>query len=121
MSASILVVDDQPVNMKLAVTLLRHEGYAVSQAVDAETAFTMIKLSPPNLVLLDLQLPGMDGLSLARLVRADEATRHVRMVALTAHAMASDIEDALAAGCDGCITKPIDTRKFPHQVAAFLK
>jgi CheY-like chemotaxis protein len=120
MGIPILVVDDNPVNVKLAIELLRFEGYAVSHAIDAESAHSMIQTAPPALVLLDLQLPGMDGLALARLLKADERTRHVRLIAFTAHAMKGDTERAAEAGCDGYLTKPIDTRKFPGQIAAYL-
>jgi CheY-like chemotaxis protein len=117
---SILVVDDNPTNLKLAVELLIFEGYAVRQAVDAETALRMIKTAPPALLLLDLELPGMDGLTLARMLKADVQTRPVRIIALTAHAMKGDTEKAMAAGCEGYMTKPIDTRRFSRQIAAFL-
>jgi CheY-like chemotaxis protein len=116
----ILVVDDNPVNIKLAAALLSRAGYAVDQTGDAETALALIQASPPDLVLLDLQLPKMDGLELARLLKADERTRHVILVAFTAHAMKGDRERAAAAGCSGYLTKPIDTRVFARQVAAFL-
>ena len=117
---SILVVDDNPTNLKLAVELLVFEGYAVSQAVDAETALRMIRTAPPALVLLDLQLPGMDGLELARLLKGEPQSRPARLIAFTAHAMKGDAERAMAAGCEGYMTKPIDTRSFSRQIAAFL-
>jgi CheY-like chemotaxis protein len=120
MSTRILVVDDNPTNLKLAVQLLTFDGYAVSQARDAETALAMIRASPPNLVLLDLQLPKMDGLDLARILKADEKTRPVSLIAFTAHAMKGDIEMATAAGCDGYMTKPINTRTLSADVAAFV-
>jgi len=116
----ILVVDDNTINLKLAVELLKCDGYTVSQAADAETALAMIQSVPPALVLLDLQLPGMDGLELARLLKAGEHTRQVPLIAFTAHAMKGDTERATAAGCEGYITKPIDTRKFSQQIAAFV-
>jgi two-component system, cell cycle response regulator DivK len=116
----ILVVDDNPINLKLAVELLRCDGYTVSQAGDAETALAMIQAAPPALVLLDLQLPKMDGLALARLLKSDEHTRRVPLIAFTAHAMKGDTERATAAGCEGYITKPIDTRRFCQQIAAFV-
>lgn len=119
MSARVLIVDDNPVNLKLAVELLRCEGHAVSQARDAESALAMIRAAPPDLVLLDLQLPKMDGLELARVLKSDPLTRPVSLVALTAHAMKGDAEKATAAGFDGYMTKPIDTRTFSTQIAAF--
>ncbi len=120
MSGHLLVVDDSPVNLKLASHLLEHAGYRVRQAADAETALVMIREDLPALLLLDLQLPQMDGLTLARLLKADEKTRAFPIVALTAHAMKGDAEKAYAAGCDGYLTKPIDTRRFVEQIAAFL-
>lgn len=121
MNEHILVVDDSAVNLKLACHLLRHAGFAVRQAEDAETALAMIQAEPPALLLLDLQLPQMDGLTLARLLKADERTRGFPVVALTAHAMKGDAASAFAAGCDGYLTKPIDTRLFASQVAGYLK
>ncbi|MDE1171209.1 MAG: response regulator [Verrucomicrobium sp.] len=120
MNPYILVVDDSVVNLKLATHILEAEGYRVGQAEDAESALEMIRQAPPDLLLLDLQLPEMDGLTLARLLKADEGIRPFPIVALTAHAMKGDAEKAFAAGCDGYITKPIDTRKFPQQIAEHL-
>lgn len=120
MKAKILVVEDNTINSKLAQRVLSHEGFEVAIAGDAESALTHVQASPPDLILLDLQLPGMDGLSLTRLLKADPRTRTIQVVAFTAHAMKHELEKARAAGCDGCITKPIDTRQFPAQVAAFL-
>lgn len=120
MSARILIVDDHPINLKLAAELLEFSGHRVERAVDAESALTSIRATLPQLVLLDLQLPGMDGLTLVRLLRTEEATRHLPLVALSAFAMKTDIQRALAAGCDGYITKPIDAATFPGQVEAYL-
>jgi len=88
--------------------------------VDAEQAQEMLKSATPDLILMDIALPGMDGLTLTRKLKADERLRHVPVVAMTAFAMKGDEQKALAAGCDGYITKPIDTRKLPQQVAAYL-
>ena len=120
MSTRILIVDDNPVNLKLATDVLEMEGYAVEKAVDAEQAQEMLKSATPDLILMDIALPGMDGLTLTRKLKADERLRHVPVVAMTAFAMKGDEQKALAAGCDGYITKPIDTRKLPQQVAAYL-
>ena len=120
MSTSILVVEDNPTNRKLAVRLLQHEGYRVSEAGDAESALSKIRATAPEMVLLDIQLPKMDGLDMARLIRADPSMQHLKIIALTAHAMRADLDRAIAAGFDGCITKPIDTRKFPQQIVGFL-
>jgi two-component system cell cycle response regulator len=121
MSAScILVVDDKPTNLKLVCDLLASEGYEILKAMDAEEALHILAFRLPDLLLLDIGLPGMDGLALARQLRAEERTRHLRIIALTAFAMNGDEAKALAAGCDGYITKPIDTRALAATVAAQL-
>ncbi len=118
--ARILVVDDNPVNLKLAASVLEFAGYHILEAGDAIQALEVIRQTPPDLILLDIGLPGMDGLALTRQLKADPTTRHIRIVALTAYAMKGDDEKAKAAGCDGYITKPIDTRKLGEQVAQTL-
>ena len=119
--ARILVVDDNPTNLKLICDLLEWSGYQVSKAIDAEQALELIRQQPPDLILMDLALPGMDGLTLTRQLKADPATRHIRIVALTAFAMKGDEQKALEAGCDGYLSKPIDTRRLADQVAQALK
>ena len=121
MSAKILVVDDNPTNLKLVSDVLAFEGHEILTAVDAEAAQIVLAAILPDLILMDIALPGMDGLTLTRKLKADERTRQVRIVALTAFAMKGDDQKALSAGCDGYITKPIDTRKFPALVATFLE
>ena len=120
MSAKILVVDDNPTNLKLVSDVLAFEGYDILKAADAEEAQLVLADTLPDLILMDIALPGMDGLTLTRKLKADERTRYIRIVALTAFAMKGDDQKAFGAGCDGYITKPIDTRKFPAQVASFL-
>jgi CheY-like chemotaxis protein len=117
---AILIVDDNPANLKLARVLLSAEGYEVRVAVDAEEALALLDSFRPRLILMDLQLPGMDGLTLTRHLKADPATRGVAILALTAYAMKGDEEKALAAGCDGYVTKPIDTRTLPLVIARVL-
>ena len=121
MSATILIVDDHPVNLKLASGVLEFEGYRVLKAADAEEAQTLLAKMHPDLILMDLALPGMDGLTLTHQLKADPATQAIRIVALTAFAMKGDEQKALAAGCDGYLAKPIDTRKLPGQVAGWLQ
>lgn len=116
----ILIVDDNPANLKLARVMLAAEGYEVRVAVDAEDAQAVLAHFHPRLILMDLQLPGMDGLTLTRRLKADPATRGVIVLALTAYAMKGDEEKALAAGCDGYVSKPIDTRTLPLLIARFL-
>lgn len=118
--AAILVVDDSVANMKLLSYLLESQGYDVRTAADASEALAVLADFRPRLVLLDLQLPGMDGLELARRLKADPANRELLIVAVTASAMKGDEEKALEAGCDGYITKPIDTRTLPKLVASYL-
>jgi CheY-like chemotaxis protein len=117
----ILIVDDNPQNLKLARVILTVEGYEVQTAADAEEALRVLGSFTPRLILMDLQLPGMDGLQLTRHLRSDPAWQHVRIVALTAYAMKGDEAKALAAGCDGYITKPIDTERLPKLVAEQLE
>ncbi len=120
MSAKILVVDDNPTNLKLVSDVLAFEGYDILKAVDAEEAQVVLGATLPDLILMDIALPGMDGLTLTRKLKAEERTRGIRIVALTAFAMKGDDQKAFDAGCDGYITKPIDTRTLPDQVAGFL-
>lgn len=119
-SATILVVDDNSTNLKLVSDVLQFDGYLILQASDAESAQEIIKNTPPDLILMDIALPGMDGLTLTRLLKANETTRHIIVIALTAFAMKGDDAKARDAGCDGYITKPIDTRTLPNAVADYL-
>jgi CheY-like chemotaxis protein len=121
MGAGILIVDDNPINLRLASEVLRHAGHLVVNAANAEQALEMLRHFTPQLVLMDVALPGMDGLSLTRLLKADERLRAVPIIALTAYAMKGDEQRALDAGCDGYIAKPLDTRRLPEQVAAYLR
>lgn len=116
----ILIVDDHPQNLKLARLILAGEGYEVRTAGDAEEALNVLAAFTPRLILMDLQLPGMDGLQLTRQLKSDPATNGIQIVALTAYAMKGDEENAFAAGCDGYITKPIDTESLPRLVAQHL-
>jgi CheY-like chemotaxis protein len=117
---SILIVDDHPVNLKVVRLLFTVEGYDVRTAADAAEALRLLQTFRPRLILMDLQLPGMDGLELTRRLKADPATRDVVVLAVTSCAMRGDEQKALQAGCDGYLTKPIDTRTLPHVVATYL-
>lgn len=117
----ILIVDDNQTNLKLASDVLACDGYEILNASDAESAQEIIRNMPPELILMDIALPGMDGLTLTRVLKSDESTRHIVIVALTASAMKGDDARAEDAGCDGYITKPIDTRTFPNAVAGYLR
>ncbi len=120
MTARILVVDDNHTNLKLVSDVLEFEGYDMLKAVDAEEAQVILGDTLPDLILMDIALPGMDGLTLTRQLKADARTRQIRVVALTAFAMKGDDEKAKDAGCDGYITKPIDIRTLPGLVAGVL-
>jgi len=117
----ILLVDDNAANLKLAQVVLELAGFQVRTAVNAEEALLTLKTQRPDLILMDLQLPGIDGLECVRIVKADPATNLIPIVALTSYAMKGDEEKALKAGCDGYLTKPIDTRTFADSVASILK
>jgi len=119
-SEPILIVDDNPQNLKLARVILATEGYHVQTAVDAEDALTILESFAPRVILMDLQLPRMDGLELTRRLKADPRYRDIIILALTAYAMKGDEERALAAGCDGYMAKPIDTEALPRMVAEHL-
>lgn len=119
--ATILIVDDNPTNLKLVADVLECAGHSVLRARDAEEAQEILKRTTPELILMDIQMPGMDGLTLTRLLKARPAYRYIHIVALTSFAMKGDEEKAREAGCDGYITKPIDTRKLPVQVAEILQ
>jgi CheY-like chemotaxis protein len=117
---SILIVDDNQANLKLARVLLEGEGFDTRTAVDAEEALDVLQHFTPDLILMDIQLPGVDGLELTRRLKAQPATKDIRIVALTAYAMVGDEQKARDAGCDGYITKPIDTRTLSDTIARYL-
>ena len=116
--ARILVVEDNAANMKLACLLLENVGHVVLTAVDAEIGLTVARAEKPDLILMDIQLPGMDGLAATRLLKADPATAHIPVIALTAMAMKEDQEKTRAAGCDEYIAKPL---RYKELLAAIDK
>ena len=116
----ILIVDDNPSNTKLLAFLLASKGYEIRTAANADEALATLAEWKPRLILMDIQLPGMDGLTLTRQLKADPATADIPIIAATAYAMKGDEERARAAGCDGYLTKPIDTRQLPADIARFL-
>jgi CheY-like chemotaxis protein len=119
-SSRILVIEDNESNLRLVTFLLSSQGYEVRTAANAIEALKVLDDFHPDLILIDLGLPGMDGYQLTRRLKTAPATRDITIVALTAFAMRGDEEKALAAGCDGYLTKPIDTRSFRQRVAEFL-
>jgi CheY-like chemotaxis protein len=119
-SPLVLAVDDNEAGLLLVNTLLEGAGFRVDSAGSAVEVMERLRVRAPDLILMDVQLPGQDGLALARQLLADPATARIPIVALTAHAMPADRELAIAAGCIGYISKPIDTRTFAAQISEFL-
>ena len=118
--ARILVVDDTPATVDLAAFVLNAAAFAVRSATDAGSAILQVHLFKPDLILMDVQMPGLDGLELTRQLKADPSTRHIVVVAFTAFAMRGDEAKMLAAGCDGYIAKPFDITSFAQTVHAYL-
>ena len=118
---TILVVEDNELNMKLVRSLLQLENYKVLEAENAEKGIQLARDHHPDLILMDIQLPGMDGLKAAELISADEDLKDISIVALTSYAMEGDKEKALAAGCAGYISKPIETRSFLKTIAEYTQ
>jgi len=118
--ATILIVEDNEANRLLAGAVLEREGYRVEMAGNAEEALQKLANGSPDLILMDVQMPGMDGLTLTRRLKGDARTAAIPVVALTALAMMGDRERTLEAGCSGYISKPINTRTFAAEVSKFL-
>jgi two-component system, cell cycle response regulator DivK len=118
--ARVLVVEDNPANMTLATFLLQSAGHTVLSARDAETGLALARVEQPDLILMDIQLPGMDGLEATALLKRDPSTRAIPVIALTALAMKGDEQRILAAGCDGYIAKPLAYKDFLATISARL-
>jgi len=118
--AKVLIVEDNPANMTLALVLLESAGHSVITATNAEAGLTLARDEQPQLILMDIQLPGMDGLEATRLLKQDDTTRRIPVIALTALAMKGDEERIRAAGCDGYIAKPLAYKDFLAIVSARL-
>ena len=116
----VLVVEDNELNMKLVKDLLKIGKYQVFEAVDAERGIQLAREHQPNLILMDIQLPGMNGLCAIKVIKEDDTLKDIPVVALTSHAMAGDKDKAIKAGCIGYITKPIDTRMFLKSISPYL-
>ena len=121
MRATVLVVEDNEDNRALVAKVLGYAGYRVVEAASGEEALELVARGPPDLILMDLNLGGMNGFEATRRLKEDPASARVPVVALTAYAMVGDRERALEAGCDGYIAKPVDVRRLPEQVETFLR
>jgi two-component system cell cycle response regulator DivK len=117
----ILIVEDNPANMRLIRMVLKTKGYSVLEATDGEEALTVATEGRPDLIVMDIQLPKMDGLEVTRKLRQAPEFRQTPIIALTASAMDGDRERIIAAGCDEYISKPVNTRRFPMLVAEMLR
>jgi CheY-like chemotaxis protein len=116
-----LIVDDNALNVTLARAVLRADGFEVETATDALEAVAQIEAFEPELILMDIQLPGVDGLALTRRIKADPSTQHIVIVAFTAFAMRGDELKMRAAGCDGYVSKPIEVTSFAAQIRSLLR
>ena len=119
-AARVLIIDDNHATLDLAAFALNAAAFAVESAVDAAGALLQVRLFKPDLILMDIQMPGMDGLELTRRLKADASTRHIVVVAFTAFAMSGDEAKMRAAGCDGYIAKPFDVASFAQTVRSFI-
>lgn len=120
LTKKILIIEDNLLNMELVKELLESAGYNALQALDAETGMELARSERPALILMDIRLPGIDGLEATRILKADPATQHIPVVAVTAHAMSGYDQVVREAGCVGYITKPIDTFSFISQIEGYL-
>ncbi len=120
MKKKILIVEDNPVHMKLIEMTLRAKNYTLLKATDGEEALDMAIRERPNLIIMDMNLPGMTGFEVSKKLRENPAFSHTPIIAITAYAMARDREMVIESGCDTYLTKPIDTRELPELVAKLL-
>ena len=118
---TILVIEDNDLNLKLVKSLLKLGNYTTLEAADAETGIRLAREKKPDLILMDIQLPGMDGLTATKILKEDGALERTPIIALTSHAMDGDEKKAKEAGCNGYISKPIDTRIFLQSIQDYLK
>jgi two-component system cell cycle response regulator DivK len=120
MATRVLIVDDHPLNIDLARFVLEADGFVVDEAAGVGAAWERLREVRPDVVLVDIQLPGSDGLTLVRAIRATPGLNDVPVIAFTAFAMQGDEQRFITAGCDGCLTKPIDVRSFAASVRGYL-
>jgi two-component system, cell cycle response regulator DivK len=121
MNKHILIVDDDPRNVRLVSALLRVSGYETIEAANGQEAVDKAREHHPDLILMDIQMPVMDGLEATRQLKSDQKTKDIPVIALTSFAMSGDRERILAGGCDDCLTKPLDTRNFVKRITAFFE
>jgi len=117
---NILVVEDNIINQKLVQVLLTNKGFNVFTAIDSKEAMSVLNKSKLDLILMDIQLPGTNGLDLTKMIKADPKTKDIKIVALTAYAMQTDEEKAKSAGCEAFISKPFDTEELPKTIEELL-
>ncbi len=120
MKYKVLIVEDNPMNMRLIEMILKSDNYLLLKAIDGEEALAIAAIDHPDLVLMDIRLPKLSGLEVAKRLRKTAQFSHIPIIALTAHAMKGDMEKAFEAGCDSYVSKPIDTRQLPQLVADML-
>jgi two-component system cell cycle response regulator DivK len=120
MAKTILIVEDEPRNLKLLRDLLQRFGYETMEATDGEQGVELARARIPNLILMDIMMPKMDGLEATRIIKADTNTKHIPIIALTSYAMKGDRERTIEAGCDGYIAKPVDIQEVLKAIEHFL-
>jgi len=120
MKHKVLIVEDNPLNMRLIEMILKSKNYTLLKATDGQEALDIATREHPDLILMDIRLPTVSGLEVARRLKENQAFSHIPIIALTAHAMKGDREKAIEAGCDSYLPKPIDTRQLPRLVTAML-
>ena len=118
---TVLIIEDNELNMKLVRSMLNLSPYQVLEAKDAEDGILLAREHSPDLILMDIQLPGIDGLDATKIIKKDPMLKHIPVVALTSYAMQGDEEKAISAGCTGYIAKPIDTRNFLDILSGYLR
>ena len=120
MSKRILVVEDQDDNRRILRDLLTASGYELIEAVDGEQGLAAVEQERPDLILMDIQLPGIDGYEVTRRIKANEALRHIPIIAVTSYALSGDDQKAFAAGCDAYVTKPFSPRELLAKIREYL-
>ena len=118
---NVMVVEDNEKNRKLMRVVLKSKGYAVIEAATGEEALNLLKNQKPNIILMDIQLPGIDGLTLIKLIKADDMTKEIPIIAVTAYAMKGDEQKILETGCDAYVSKPINTQELPLIIEKYIK